>query len=76
MVHKMSGSELIGREKELNEMFDDLKHDNSVRLMIGESGIGKSALLDQYFRTLTEEMRDEVFVGYYSREESLIAESE
>jgi hypothetical protein len=37
MVHKMSGSELIGREKELNEMFDDLKHDNSVRLMIGES---------------------------------------
>jgi hypothetical protein len=26
---------LIGREKELNEMFGDLKHDRSVRLLIG-----------------------------------------
>jgi predicted ATPase len=67
---------LIGREKELNEMFGDLKHDRSVRLLIGESGIGKSALLDEFYRTLVEDMRDEVFVGYYSREESLRAESE
>lgn len=69
MVRKTSESALIGRENELGEMFDDLKQDKSIRLLIGESGIGKSALLDEYYRTLTEEMRDEVFVGYYSRDE-------
>jgi predicted ATPase len=76
MGQRISGSTLIGRGKELDEMFDDLKHDRSIRLLIGESGIGKSALLDEFYRTLVEDMRDEVFVGYYSREESLIAESE
>lgn len=53
MVHRTSGSTPIGREKELDEMFDDLRHDNSIRLMIGESGIGKSALLDEFHRALT-----------------------
>jgi archaellum biogenesis ATPase FlaH len=76
MVHRISGSTLIGREKELNEMFDDLRQDKSIRLLIGESGIGKSALLDEFYRALVEDMRDELFVGYYSRKESLIAESE
>ena len=76
MVHKTSAVALIGREKELSEMLDDLKQDKSIRLLMGESGIGKSALLDEFYKTLTEEMRDEVFVGYYSRDESLIAESE
>ena len=57
-------------------MFDDLKHDTSIRLLIGESGIGKSALVDEFYRALTEERQDEVFVGYYSQEKSLIAESE
>jgi ABC-type nitrate/sulfonate/bicarbonate transport system ATPase subunit len=47
-------------------------------LLIGESGVGKSTLLDEIHRLLTEEedLRKQIFVGYYRNEESLIAESE
>ena len=47
-------------------------------MLVGESGIGKSALLDEIHRRLTEEedLRNQIFVGYYSKKESLIAESE
>jgi tetratricopeptide (TPR) repeat protein len=73
----------IGRDKEINEILGDLKENKSNRgtrlLLVGESGIGKSALLDEIHRRLTEEEQDQrnrVFVGYYSKKESLIAESE
>jgi predicted ATPase len=52
----------------------DLKDNKSNRgtrlLLVGESGIGKSALLDEIHRRLTEEeqnRRNRVFVGYYSK---------
>ncbi len=50
-------------------------------MLVGESGIGKSALLDEISRRLTEEEEGEnqtnrPFVGYYGKKESLIAESE
>jgi tetratricopeptide (TPR) repeat protein len=43
--------------------------------LTGESGIGKSALLDEISKVLKEQ-KLRPFVGYYSREKSLIAESE
>ena len=48
-------------------------------MLVGESGIGKSALLDELHRRLTEEKNDQTnhpLVGYYSKKESLIVESE
>jgi AAA ATPase domain len=49
-------------------------------LLVGESGIGKTALLDEIHKTLTEAKEENEtklpFVGYYSKGESLIAESE
>lgn len=71
----------IGREKEINEIIDDVKSNRGSRLLlVGESGIGKSALLDEVYRRLIEREeeneRNRPFVGYYSKKESLIAESE
>jgi predicted ATPase len=44
---------------------------------VGESGIGKSAILDELHRRLTErDQRKETFVGYYSKKESLIVPSQ
>jgi Cdc6-like AAA superfamily ATPase len=77
-----SGTEkslFIGREKEINYIIEGLKDNTGSRLLlVGESGIGKSALLDEVNRRLTEEddQRNRPFVGYYSKKESLIAESE
>ena len=49
----------IGRDKEINEIIGDLKDNKSNRgtnlLLVGESGIGKSASLDEIHRRLTEE---------------------
>ena len=49
----------IGRDKEITEIIGDLKYNKSNKgnrlLLVGESGIGKSALLDEIHRKLTEE---------------------
>ncbi len=71
---------LIGRDKEVSQMLDGIQNvKSSTWLITGESGIGKSALLDEIYRRLTNDVDDlkkNTFVGYYSRKESLIAESE
>ena len=71
----------IGREKEINQILEDVKSNKGTRLLvIGESGVGKSALLDEIHRILIrgehEDQRNRPFVGYYSKKESLISESE
>jgi predicted ATPase len=71
----------IGREKEINEIIEDVKSNKGTRLLlVGESGVGKSALLDEIHRRfICREDKDQTnrpFVGYYSKKESLIAESE
>lgn len=71
----------IGREKEINQILEDVKSNKGTRLLlVGESGVGKSALLDEIHRILIqgehEDQRNRPFVGYYSKKESLIAESE
>jgi tetratricopeptide (TPR) repeat protein len=57
----------------------DNKSNRGTRLLlVGESGIGKSALLDEVYRRLIQgdDQRNRPFVGYYSKKESLLAESE
>ena len=77
--NKSAKKDFIGRENEINEIIKDLKSVRGTKLLlVGESGIGKSALLDGVYRRLTEDedLRKQIFVGYYSKKESLIAESE
>ena len=51
----------IGRDKEINEIIGDLKDNKSNRgtnlLLVGESGIGKSASLDEIHMRLRGEDR-------------------
>jgi predicted ATPase len=81
-VQKIGKNLFIGRDSEINEILNTFKENNKSNngtrlLLVGESGIGKSALLDELHRRLTEEdQTNKSFVGYYSKKESLIAESE
>lgn len=67
---------LIGRETEINHLTNDLKHDKSIRLVTGESGIGKSALLDEFYHILTnnERNKNSFLTGYYDYTRALLAE--
>ncbi len=70
---------LIGRDNEVSLILDDIK-DNpkaSTWLITGESGIGKSAFLDKIYERLQEDDSNDnqAFVGYYSKDQSLMAES-
>jgi predicted ATPase len=68
---------VIGRDIEINILFDDLNNNNkSIRLLVGESGIGKSKLLDEFYRRLRYEHQDRFFVGYYDKNKALEAESQ
>jgi ATP-dependent Clp protease ATP-binding subunit ClpA len=40
----------VGRDKEINDILNRLKQNNSTRtLLVDESGVGKSALLDETY---------------------------
>src|SRR6476620_4839802 len=72
---------LIGSDKEVSQIIEDVKNNKSSSswLLTGESGISKSALLDEIYRRFTKEEKDiqcNVFVGYYSKKKSLISKSE
>jgi predicted ATPase len=68
---------LVGRDKEINQLLHSVDYDKSITLLTGESGVGKSGLLNEFYSRLTcdEDKRRRIFVGYYSRKESLVAES-
>ena|SRR5215831_4478206 len=73
----------IGRDKEITEIFGRLNQGNSTRtLLVGESGVGKSALLDEIYRRLTtkeegkKDQENKAFVGYYDKSSSLEAPSQ
>lgn len=42
----------IGREKEINQFLENLNKEKSTIVIIGELGIGKSVLLEQFHKIL------------------------
>jgi predicted ATPase len=58
-----------GFKDSIGDLKDNKSNKGTRLLLVGESGIGKSALLDEIHRRLTEEedRRNRVFVGYYSK---------
>jgi predicted ATPase len=61
----------IGRSTEMSELFLSLDRGKSITLLIGEGGIGKSSLLNEFHDQLWESRRDSHFVGYYERSKEL-----
>ena len=65
----------IGRTRDLNNLLQDLEEDRkSIRILTGDSGIGKSKLLDEYYNKVRDKHKNTYFVGYYDNKKSLIAE--
>jgi tetratricopeptide (TPR) repeat protein len=66
---------LVGREGEIKQLFDDLKGQRSIRLIEGEAGIGKSALLEEFYNKLKKEDPSTFFVGFYDKDKALTGHS-
>jgi tetratricopeptide (TPR) repeat protein len=74
---------IFGRQNDLATLFSDLnKDEKTIRLVVGESGVGKSFLLDNFFHQINEKDRNNqtsnnisYFIGYYSKKNSLVSES-
>lgn len=65
----------VGRNKDLYELLKDLEIDRkTITLLIGESGIGKSSLLNEYHKEVKQRYKKTHFIGYYDNTISLIAE--
>jgi hypothetical protein len=73
---------IVGRENDLDLLLSDLKKDTkTIRLVIGESGIGKSSILDNFYLRIKERINlkqdnndNTYFIGYYSKREALVSE--
>jgi tetratricopeptide (TPR) repeat protein len=72
---------IFGRQNDLATLFSDLEKDEkTLRFVVGESGVGKSFLLDNFFHQTKEKDRNNqtsnnisCFIGYYSQKKSLIS---
>jgi hypothetical protein len=65
---------LFGRQEILDELRHDLDSEKSIRLILGDSGIGKSAILNEFYNILEKknEVDDQrLFIGYFRHSDSL-----
>jgi tetratricopeptide (TPR) repeat protein len=70
------GNMCIGRKMELEQLYHDLASKKSIRLVVGEAGIGKSSILDGLYILLKNENQAKFLVGYYDKSKALIVESQ
>jgi tetratricopeptide (TPR) repeat protein len=66
---------IFGRDKDLQDLMKDLSEEKTIKLLVGESGVGKSKLLDEFYQKVKGELSDTHFVGYYDNKMALITES-
>jgi tetratricopeptide (TPR) repeat protein len=64
---------IIGREDEIAQIFQDIDRNDqkTIRLVLGEAGIGKSMLLDEIDNRIRTDKRKTHFVGYYRRSSAI-----
>lgn len=56
-----SNIRIFGRENDLASLLSDLdKKEKTLRLIVGESGVGKSFVLDNFYFTIKEEGIDNI----------------
>ena len=70
---------LIGRDNEINFLFGNILNSNNnkrISILTGELGIGKSQLLDEFYRRLRNGYGEKFFVGYYDKNNASISEPE
>jgi AAA+ ATPase superfamily predicted ATPase len=66
---------IFGREKEMEYLYSVLDNArNSITYIIGESGIGKSSLLEEFYNRIDKRNSD-LLIGFYSKDNLLIGES-
>jgi predicted ATPase len=73
----------IGRQETIKQLFDNINNNvKSVTLLSGESGVGKSTVLDEFYRLLTTPTEIKryshysLFVGYYDKSKAVLTRSE
>jgi tetratricopeptide (TPR) repeat protein len=72
----LSDQPIFGREKDIEILLEDLtRKQKTVRILRGESGVGKSRLLDTIYQKSKKDRCKESFVGYYNKEDALISEA-
>ena len=73
--HNLDRPVFVGRENEIKLILNDIDGENkTVRLLIGEAGVGKSKLLDEVYRRLNfDEYHSKFLIGYYDQNTSLIS---
>lgn len=55
----------VVRQEEINKIFESLRGNNRVTLINGDSGIGKTTVLNEFRKMLWKNHREDYFVGYY-----------
>lgn len=74
ILHRL-GLLIFGRDSEIKLLYDELASKKSVVLVTGEAGIGKSALLETFYRKLKYEDQGMYLVGFYDKTKALVGES-
>lgn len=62
----MDTERFVGRQDELEILIKRLDDENSVTLLKGESGMGKTFLLNKFYETLERDYKNKLFVGKYT----------
>ena len=62
----------IGRKEAIDQLFESVNSKNtSVTLVLGDEGVGKSMILEEFYRRLWEENQNQFIVGFYDQTKQL-----
>jgi predicted ATPase len=74
--HHFSPKIFVGRQDNMQELLQIFERKRSITILAGEAGIGKSALLEQFYDTLFNHYHATLLIGFYDQSKNLIGESQ